>query len=120
MSWPESTDGTAQQDRCFAERLDGKAKRGKRFAVFHEGGGLRRGWLEGQRSEQALHLWLGRGTLAGDALEQHSLVGGVLIDHVHAVWSLGDDVGAAHLPYHPQHGQERPRCQRWGWGHRLW
>ena len=61
--------------------------------------------------------------LGQDALVEHPLVGGVLVDQIHAVRTLGDDEGAADLAQDAQHrhpGGMRPNLEPFGCLRRGW
>ena len=63
-----------------------------------ERGHLLRGEVHNERIEHRLPVHHLPSKLAQDLFVHDALVGGVLVDHVHAVRSLGNDVGPADLP----------------------
>src|SRR5437867_8911577 len=99
-SWESSQDaGTVP------ERLDLEAVGSKGLRLLRDQRPLTRRYLERQRLEQALELRSALLPLPPEALVKHPFMRCVLVDQVHSLRPLCDDIGAAHLAYDAQHGQ---------------
>src|SRR5439155_12465689 len=74
-----------------------EAQRAEVIAVIRRGGRLRRLELDGLRQQQGLAGRGGAPQTGQEAVVEHALVGGVLVDQDHAASSLGDQIPGQHL-----------------------
>src|SRR5260221_428577 len=68
------------------------AQRIHRAAMLLDGLALRRCELDGHRLQQELRRDCAGAPFRDHALEEHALVGGVLVNHIHAIGAFGDDL----------------------------
>ena len=87
------------------EWLDVEAVSGEGLRLLGEQRPLARRQLERQRLQQALDLRRALLSPPPEAFVKHPLVRRVLVDQVHSVRTLGDDIGAAHLTDNAHHRQ---------------
>src|SRR5207244_272247 len=107
----ERGDG-AHDDRVAAEALDGEPEPLERCAPALEYGSRSRRQVERLREEQRLRGGLPRVELAPEPLEDHPLVGDVLIEKEHFIVGRRHDERVLNLP--EDAAEERTRLQRGG------
>src|SRR5215510_13051262 len=99
----------AQEDAAAAELLKGEAQPFEIARPFPEQIGLARPQLERLGKEQDMGGEGSRGEVAAELLEQHALVGDVLVDEEDLLVAARDDEGLLKLA---DDGPEAPRAER--------